>query len=38
MTHCVSAKDARALTQIDTNTAGTPNVIKKLQKSIVRIY
>lgn len=29
MTHCVSANDARALTQIDTNTAGTPNVIKK---------
>lgn len=28
-THCVSANDARALTQIDTNTAGTPNVKKK---------
>ena len=24
VTHCVSASDARALTQMDTNTAGTP--------------
>lgn len=29
MTHCVSANDARALTQMDTNTTGTPKVIKK---------
>lgn len=32
MTHCVSANDARVLTQMDTNTAGTPNVIKTTLK------
>lgn len=25
-THCVSASDARALTQMDTNTTGTPEI------------
>lgn len=32
MTHCVSANDARVLTQMDTNTAGTPNIIKNTFK------
>lgn len=32
MTHCVSANDARVLTQMDTNTAGTPNIIKSTFK------
>lgn len=31
-THCVSASDARALTQMDTNTAGTPYIRKKTKK------
>lgn len=39
MTYCVSASDARALTQMHTNTAGTPNVIKKKKKNpIVKIH
>lgn len=29
MTHCVSASEARALTQMDTNTAGTPKKNKE---------
>lgn len=29
MTHCVSASDARALTQMDTNTAGTPKISRE---------
>lgn len=39
MTHCVFASDARALTQMHTNTAGTPNVIKIkiLKNPIVKI-